>query len=74
MDREINLRVRYVRECSYACAGGRGDDFRCGCYFERGYRWSDVEHTEVSLLLLLHLGRHSGMYPVAILDRYEVAQ
>lgn len=68
MDREINLRVRDVRECSYARAGGRGDDFECG------YRWSDVEHAEVFLLLLLHVGRHSGMYPVAILDRYRVAQ
>lgn len=74
MDREINLRVRYVREYFYARTGGRGDDFRCGCYFEHGYRWSDVEHTEVSLLLLLHVGRHSDMCQVAILDQYRAAQ
>lgn len=47
MDREIKLRIRDVRECSYVRAGGRGDNFGCGCYFECGYMWSDVEHAEV---------------------------
>lgn len=77
MDREIKLRIWDGRKSSHVCAGGRGDDFGCGCYFECGYRWSEVEHAEVwtlflLLLLFLHVGRHGGMYPVVIWNRYRV--
>lgn len=71
MDREINLRIWDGRESSHVRAGGRRDDFECGCC---GYRWSE-EHAEVLilfLLLFLHVGWHGGMYPLVIWNQYNV--